>query len=270
MNTNYEQAIKYYQDNLEVSITETAKKFNIDRCTLGLHLTELGLNDSKVRQKKYHYNENYFHNITTDEQAYWLGWLHSDGNINDNQVRLRISADDIEILELFNQSLNSNIEIKIESSHKGFSTNTNMANLTISSKQMIMDLAQYGIVANKTKIINFYHFDDKELIKAYIRGIFDGDGWCYFSENSREIGFSGNLATCTEITKFLTNELQIKNVKVTPVKTIYRIRICNKDGIVKFYDNILKGHRDLSLKRKFDKIENFAVSNRAFKNRKTV
>ncbi|MBP3801402.1 MAG: hypothetical protein J6I85_05225 [Clostridia bacterium] len=57
---------------------------------------------------------------------------------------------------------------------------------------MISDLKKYGIVENKTNLISFYNFEDKELTKAYIRGLFDGDGWCYFSENSREIGFSGN------------------------------------------------------------------------------
>lgn len=272
LNQKYQEAIKYFILNPEVSIKETANKFNIDRGTLGQKLTELNLNNSKERQKKYSFNENYFENITTEEQAYWLGWLHSDGNIHGHQIRLRLSEEDKEILELFNSCLKSNIEIKIEKNNKGFSANNNknIAILTINSVKMISDLKKYGIVENKTNLISFYNFEDKELTKAYIRGLFDGDGWCYFSENSREIGFSGNQQTCEGISRFLTNELKIKNITPKPLKTIYRIRICNKAGICKIYEEIFKGNRNLSLKRKFDKIENFAVSERASKNKKTT
>lgn len=269
MNDNYKEAILYFINNPEVSIKETAIKYKIDRGTLGKKLTELGLNDAKIRQKKYNFNENYFEEITTPEQAYWLGWLHSDGNIKQHQVRLRVSVKDVEILELFNQSLNSNIEIKIESG-RGYDNSKEIANLTISSIKMVEDLKKYGIVENKTHIINFYNFNNIELTKAYIRGIFDGDGWCSFGENSREIGFSGNQQTCEKIAEFLEKELLIKNANVKPLKTISRLRICNKAGIVSFYENILKGNRELSLKRKFDQIENFAVSERASKNRKTT
>ena len=270
MNNIYQEAILYFIQNPKVSIKETANLFNIDRGTLGKKLTELNLNNSKQRQKKYSFNENYFENITTPEQAYWLGWLHADGNIQGNKVRLRLSIEDIEILELFNKSLNSNIEIKIEINNRGYNNSKNIANLTINSIKMVKDLKKYGIVENKTKIIDFYNFNNIDLTKAYIRGIFDGDGWCSFGENSREIGFSGNQKTCEKIAEFLQKELLIKNANVKPQKTISRVRICNKAGIVSFYENILKGNRNLSLKRKFDKIENFAVSERASKNRKTT
>lgn len=271
MNETYKQAIQYFIDNPNVSIKETAIRFNIDRGTLGKKLTELNLNNSKNRLKIYSFNENYFENITQPEQAYWLGWLHSDGNINKNQIRLRLSINDIEILELFNKSLNSNIPIIIEENNKGYSSkNSKIANLTINSSKMVSDLKKYGIVQNKTDIIDFYNFNNDTLTKAYIRGIFDGDGWCSFNENSREIGFSGNQQTCEKIAQFLTEKLAINNANVKPLKTISRLRICNKAGIVSFYENILKGNRELSLKRKFDQIENFAVSERALKNRKTT
>lgn len=271
MNEIYKQAIQYFINNPNATIKETAIRYNIDRGTLGKKLTELNLNNSKTRLKKYSFNENYFENITTAEQAYWLGWMHSDGNIQKNQVRLRLSVEDIEILELFNKSLNSNIPIIIEENNRGYSSkNSKIANLTINSSKMVDDLQKYGIVQNKTDIINFYNFNDDVLTKAYIRGIFDGDGWCSFNENSREIGFSGNQQTCEKIAQFLTDKLSINNANVKPLKTISRLRICNKAGIVSFYENILKGNRELSLKRKFDQIENFAVSERALKNRKTT
>lgn len=193
LNETYKKAIEYFKNNPNVSIKETAQKFNIDRGTLGKKLTELNINNSKERQKKFFFDENYFENITTPEQAYWLGWLHSDGNICKNKIRLRIKEEDIEILELFNKSLNSNIPIIIEKNDKGYGSKNNIANLTLNSIKMVKDLSKYGIIENKTETIDLYIFDNIELTKAYIRGIFDGDGWCSFGENSREIGFSGNL-----------------------------------------------------------------------------
>lgn len=264
MNETYKTAIQYFVDNPTITIKETAHRFGIDRGTFGKHLTKLGLNNSKERVKKYSFNENYFEQITEPEQAYWLGWLHSDGNVMDNYtIRLRLKSDDKEILELFNKALNSNVEIKTE-----YSSTTESSNLTLCSKKMYTDLSKYGIVPNKTESIKFIEFEDIELTKAYIRGLFDGDGWCYFSENSREIGFCGNESICNGIAKFLIEVLNIPNIKVKPFKSIYRIRICNKTGIKTFYNEVMKGNRELSLKRKFDKIENFAVSERASKNLK--
>ena len=49
LNNVYQEAIKYYIEHQEISIKETAKKFNIDRLNLGKKLTDLGLNDSKDR-----------------------------------------------------------------------------------------------------------------------------------------------------------------------------------------------------------------------------
>lgn len=182
---------------------------------------------------------------------------------NNYAIRLRLKSEDREILELFNKALNSNVEIKTE-----HSATTEVSALVLCSKKMYTDLAKYGIVPNKTESIKFIEFQDIELTKAYIRGLFDGDGWCYFSNNSREIGFCGNESTCNGIAKFFVEVLHIPNIKVIPYKSIYRIRICNKIGIKTFYNEVMKGHRELSLKRKFDKIENFAVSERASKNLK--
>ena len=135
---------------------------------------------------------------------------------------------------------------------------------------MVEDLSQYGIIEDKTFKIQFYNFNNPKLTKAYICGIFDGDGWCYFGENSREIGFCGTESTCEGIKNFLEQECNIANIKITPIKSIYRIRICNKAGIVSFYENILAENKELCLSRKFNQIKNFAVSERAYKNRKTT
>ncbi len=268
MNEKYQLAIAYYKNNEDESIKSTAIKFGIDRLTLGQKLTELGINDSKDRQKKYSFNENFFEDIITPEQAYYLGWLHSDGNINDHQVRLRIAEKDNEVLYRFNEALNGDLPIKQEA----YTVNrkTPVSNLTICSSKMVKDLLKYGIKENKTFDLKFYNFDKPELTKAYICGIFDGDGWCSFGENSREIGFCGTYDTCEGIKNFLEKECSAVNIRITPIKSIYRIRICNKASIVNIYEKIFLENKKLCLSRKFNQIEEFAVSERAHVNRKVA
>lgn len=67
MNDTYKAAVQYFVDNPTVTIKETANRFDIDRGTFGKHLTELGLNNSKERAKKYSFNENYFEQIISPE-----------------------------------------------------------------------------------------------------------------------------------------------------------------------------------------------------------
>lgn len=45
----YQQAILYFISNPDVSIKETALKYNVNRITLGEKLTALNLNNSKQR-----------------------------------------------------------------------------------------------------------------------------------------------------------------------------------------------------------------------------
>ena len=50
-----------------------------------------------------------------------------------------------------------------------------------------------------------YDFKNSNLQNAFIRGVFDGDGWCYFSDNSREIGISGSQELCKSMKEYLEN-----------------------------------------------------------------
>lgn len=106
-----------------------------------------------------------------------------------------------------------------------------------------------------------YNFNNEKLQNAFIRGIFDGDGWCYFSENSREVGISGTKELCVSIKEYLETIIKINSIELDQINSIFRIRISNKDGIIKFYHNILENENQLYLKRKFDLVKNYAVLN---------
>ena len=58
------------------------------------------------------------------------------------------------------------------------------------SKEIFDDLANYGIVPNKTYITNTLSLEKipQEFQRAYIRGIFDGDGVLSFTGDVNEVG----------------------------------------------------------------------------------
>ena len=61
-------------------------------------------------KRKYNIDETFFDVIDTEEKAYFLGFLYADGynNTDRNSVALSLNEDDKEILEKFNNLLQSN------------------------------------------------------------------------------------------------------------------------------------------------------------------
>ena len=58
-----------------------------------------------------------------------------------------------------------------------------------------------------------------------------------------------------------TNKKNTENISESEIDSIYRIRICNKAGILKFYHSILENKEELYLKRKYDLVKSYAVLN---------
>jgi hypothetical protein len=120
-------------------------------------------------------NHEYFQNITTDEQAYWLGWLASDGSVrisklNGLYISLEIQARDEIVVQAFKQAVAPGLTV-----HR----NRNAVSVRIGSKRMAQDLAFYGIVPNKTEIFDWPHALPETFSISFILGYFDGDGCLY-------------------------------------------------------------------------------------------
>lgn len=110
---------------------------------------------------------NFFKTIDTEEKAYFLGIMFSDGSVSRNQFYLKLKDEDVVIK--FKNSLKCSYPIKHnESPYSNYI-------LEISCQEMCNDLIKLGCVPNKTKIIQFPNIP-KELNRHFIRGFMDGDG----------------------------------------------------------------------------------------------
>lgn len=123
--------------------------------------------------QQYNKNKDFFKKESPD-MAWLLGFLASDGNIskNGNRIRIELSIVDREILEKIKKLVEIDNPIYEKETKKGFQ----FATIEWSCKEHKEDLAKYGIVSNKTYILEPPVKLNPKYYIDYIRGYFDGDG----------------------------------------------------------------------------------------------
>lgn len=170
---------------------------------------------SKIH-RKFPFNENYFENLDSENKAYWLGFIAGDGNVTDHTFNLWLSSKDETHLLLLKRELAWNGKLL---QHNKYNT----VGFSIKSLKMTMDLANYGIIPNKTFILEFPHLNE-DLTRHFIRGYFDADGCIYRArrtsssgKNRRYIRYSGGFEILGN-NNFLS-DMQLELVRIGLPKT---------------------------------------------------
>ena len=257
------KASDYYINN-EISTIDCAKKFKIGKNTLRAYLQEHNLiKNPKNYQKDISYNENFFDNIDTEEKAYWLGFIMADGSTrlnkqnNPAQTSIEISKRDIEILNAFKNSIESNHIIRERSRRAVTGKISKICSITISSQHLTKQLVSYGVVPNKTYIgfINEEIFNDnEELIFHYLRGYSDGDGTINKNKGSYVfklvIKSESILNTIKKwIKQYCNIDVKIK-LEIDKLGSAHRLSIQNKKEYFIFLDKLYK-NANIYLDRKY-------------------
>jgi len=194
------------------------------------------------RPTKYSYNQNYFSEIDSSDKAYWLGFINADGGIEYEQeksssstIRLKIhlAKKDINHLHKFLDDIESNVPVKTGKTYlKATDKYYDYARVVLYSKKICDDLIDQKIKVNKSTNEQPPLITDKELIRHYIRGYFDGDGSFnyWYSEFHNKWNCSFNVIGSREIVEYISNfieqELGISS-NVRKNGEIYRIDISN-------------------------------------------
>ena len=212
-------------------------------------------------ERKYKLDENFFENIDTEEKAYILGFVYSDGN-NKSQhsgLKFALNPQDLDILEKIKFALKSDAKILFKTIN-GY----DKIEIDFNSYKLSKDLTNKGAAPNKTYKIVFPLFLDKTLIRHFIRGYFDGDGciWngkrkkMYVKDSTCKSGFKNRIVhnvkfTITSNTNFilgiqnyLVEELGFKRTKIYHrIKTneaIGTLEYSGRGNIKKLYDYMYK------------------------------
>lgn len=178
---------QYVRDNyMEMQTIEIANHLNRSTAAVKIKAKQMGL-------KKYPYycDYHYFDEINTEEKAYWLGFLSADGWIwrkDGTEVGVtgcELQYGDIGHLKKLNKSMSGNYRITDRwrtcelSSHD---KKNHMCCLRIYSSTMYNSLQALGFTSRKSFDCKMPELEDN-LVRHYIRGYFDGNGWVSFKPN---------------------------------------------------------------------------------------
>lgn len=171
-------------------------------------------------KKLYNVDESFFKRWGPN-MAYILGFTVADGNLYRKTLSWDLtnkSESNLILLNKFNKVIKSNYPVV---------RNKFSFRLRISNKTITEDLLKLGIVPNKTKIMIFPDVP-KNLLKHFLRGFLDGDGWISIRKkvNYSEIcvGFSnGSYLFMKKLVEVLRNELGISdfNLRCRKKKTMH-------------------------------------------------
>ena len=127
--------------------------------------------------------EDFFHVIDTEEKAYILGLLLTDGCVYDvDRVTLELKTGDRYVVDAFRDAV---------SPLRPVSERATSCRIDMRSRAMVEDLAALGVVPRKTFIASAPHIED-DLLRHFWRGCFDGDGG--ITQQRISISFCGALS----------------------------------------------------------------------------
>lgn len=252
-----EEEISFIKNNYNnYSNAELGEILNRTSNSIQMKIKRLGLK----RDDQYTYNISFFHNIDTEEKAYWLGFIYADGYTQYNPQRrnselgIELQIGDIKHLKKFNKAINGNVEIKIKDRYDARSDKTHThCIIRLYKKQIVEDLINMGVIPNKSHVITFPKLQ-KKLIIPFIRGFFDGDGCLRLNTKRNCHSFDFACASIDFVNSLRTILYGMYNINsyICKDKNIYRLCI---GGLTNAYlfGTLLYDNATIYLDRKYQK-----------------
>lgn len=218
----------------------------------------------KSKYGKYYINPNYFELIDNEWKAYWLGFMYADGWVgsNGNSVGIALQRKDEYHIDRLRQSLQCDNPI-YQYESKGLNKTEGrvflQSSLTVNNQKLNSDLQKHGCV-NKKSLVLKPPVIKSDLVRHFVRGYFDGDGWVSMNEKrmSFEVGFIGTY----EMMEYIRDYLQSQDVSLATIEknkkygssNTYTIRYGSLLDNEKIF-NLFYYHCNIFLKRKFEKFD---------------
>lgn len=251
------QEIKDYYLSKPMSLKNVEEHFQLSHPTISKILKDCP-KYKKAKIKSPNLIENYFESIDTEDKAYFLGLIISDGNIfQDNtygrqsSISITLDLNDEYILNAFKQAVKTTTIVGKDG--RGCGT------IAVRSDIMANDLAKYGIVPRKS-FVTYLPSISNELMPHLIRGILDGDGSIQAKINEKTNKFSHYISFCgthklmEDIAIYCYNNLSLKKLpKVYDYKNreLSEIKISNiKD--MEIFGNWIYNNATIFLQRKYN------------------
>lgn len=254
----------YYLSHKKITTTEISKKFNISPNFIKIILMHNGINPYFYKSKKPRNNikQDFFSNIETEKQAYWLGFILADGYL-DNQGSLGVELEEKDYSHLikFKEDLEIKNDIHIYNKNSTFGEQIN-CRITVTNYYILYDLwYKWNIDLDKSNTGEMPKIDNKNLYKHLIRGYFDGNGSLTIKKNKstsetvcKNIGICGTkqiLSFIEEISGFDWHWSKRRDNNTNN----FQIGVGRRDDCYNFLEWMYKDSK-VYLDRKYEKFKN--------------
>lgn len=207
------------------------------------------------------FNEDFFHEIDSEEKAYWLGFIFADGCVcrsdksclSENRMTIGLSVKDEEHLAHFAETIGLSTEKIIHTFPKHSYSGSEMVYLHCNSTKMATDLKALNCVPRKTLHSEMPPIDES-LYRHFIRGYFDGDGSI---GRSFELTSDGNMLQ--NIQTILMENCNLNATKIRFRKNAYNLRYGGRRQLDRIY-HYLYDDATVYLQRKYDKFHSIAFA----------
>lgn len=192
-------------------------KYGHDKTNMKKKLEKWGvkLRNSSECKQKYLFDFNFFKKIDTEEKAYWLGFIYADGNIYYNEKNYK------SVFQIALAKVDKNHLLKLKKSMKiehPLYKDKNSYRLMVNNIELCRDLENLGVNPNKSLNCTFPTPEQvpEHLIRHFIRGYFDGDGYISSGKNHRwKLSIIGTYDFILKIQDFfIKNGTSITNLRL--------------------------------------------------------
>lgn len=268
LNVNRDDIVNDYIKH-GLSLSQLANRYGVSWGSIRKFLL---INQVKLRPKhltnKYIINENYFNQIDSDDKAYFLGWLFSDGNLCDTNgqymARIQLQERDRYVLDLFKETMGSSKPIKIYKQHGIWGKGNLTCYFSFGQRKLCDDLMKLGLIPCKSLTLKFPHIDEK-FFGPFLRGYIEGDGSILILKplkKNRRSRFSVSFLATKEFGMIVQDYFLKKFNIILSVSrkhdwrdrgiNMYLFRTCHKGDVLTILDFIYKDCGKFYLPRKYE------------------
>lgn len=218
-------------------------------------------------------DDDYFEVIDTWEKAYILGFIYADGCIYISSstpcLALNVAIKDRDHLQTITSKLHSTYKISDRLQSSTFSGTVLpkprwISGTHIYSRKLTNDLMDKGVVPRKSLILQWPRKVPDELMRGFILGFIDGDGWWTVYKDARQsyrpaLGVcSGSYQFLEKLAKYLNDTLHVKlaiiNTRERNNSKNYQIVYASILDCIKLFDYLYMD-ASIYLERKRNKVE---------------
>lgn len=256
-----EDVINYYKLK-PTTIAQVVQHFKISDVSVMNILNEYNIpRYNKSQLFSPNLNEKYFENIDTENKAYFLGLILTDGCIysypnhtKQQLVSITLNKDDKYLIEDFVKDIKSN--------KTPTSDGRGCYGINILSDIMVNDLRKYGLHERKSLTSIFPQNLPLNMYHHFIRGLIDGDGSiAFYNRKNRKVHrkairfCQGNRQFLEDMISFLHNQLDVSIVTITQEKEHLYSCYWNKNSDLKKLIHYLYDDANIFMIRKKEKCD---------------